>query len=296
MNLNINKYFEIIMQWLLDSGIKILIIIIVTLFALRVAKILSVKIFTPFKKRKKDAEFTKRMDTISSVFRYVLFSAILITSAIIILDQVGIAIAPLLTAAGIVGVAVGFGSQSLIKDLISGFFLLVEDQIRVGDVVKIAGKGGLVEKINLRMTILRDLAGNVHYVPNGQIDVVTNMTKDYSRYVFNIGVAYKEDVDQVIEIIKQVDEDLKNDPEFEGDILEPMEILGLDEFADSAVIIKCRTTTKPIKQWRIAREFNRRLKIAFDKQGIEIPFPHTTLYFGEDKKSKKQSLDINLKQ
>jgi small conductance mechanosensitive channel len=144
------------------------------------------------------------------------------------------------------------------------------------------------------MIVLRDLAGNVHYVRNGKVDVVTNMTKDYSRYVFNIGVAYREDVDDVIGVIKKVDEELRADPDFKNDIIQPIEVLGLDEFGDSALIIKARTTTKPIKQWRVGREFNRRLKIAFDKQGIEIPFPHLTLYPGKDKKGDSPSLKLEV--
>jgi small conductance mechanosensitive channel len=160
-------------------------------------------------------------------------------------------------------------------------------------VVQIADKGGLVEKINLRMVVLRDLAGNVHYIRNGQIQIVTNMTKDYGRYVFEIGVAYREDTDEVIDVIKQVDEELRNDPVFKDDILEPIEILGVDKFADSAVVIKARTKTKPIKQWAVGREFNRRLKKLFDEKDIEIPFPHLTLYLGQDKKG--QSAPLNLR-
>jgi len=159
----------------------------------------------------------------------------------------------------------------------------MEDQIRVGDVVEIGGKSGSVEKISLKTTVLRDMSGNVHYVPNGQISVVTNMTKEYSRYVFEIGVAYKEDVDEVMEIIKKIDEEMRYDPEFKDDILEPIEVLGVDQFANSAVIIKARTTTLPVKQWRVAREFNRRIKKRFDELKIEIPFPHVTVYMGEGK-------------
>jgi small conductance mechanosensitive channel len=162
----------------------------------------------------------------------------------------------------------------------------------VGDVVEIAGKTGIVERMNLKMTILRDLAGNVHFVPNGEINVVTNMTKGYSRYVFDIGVAYREDVDEVMNIMKAVDEEMRNDPEFAKDILEPLEIFGLDQFADSALIIKARTTTKPIKQWRVAREFNRRLKKKFDERNIEIPFPHLTLYMGKDKQDQSPPLYV----
>jgi small conductance mechanosensitive channel len=146
------------------------------------------------------------------------------------------------------------------------------------------------------MVVLRDLAGSVHYVRNGQIQVVTNMTKDYGRYVFEIGVAYREDVDHVIEVVKQVDEEMRNDPLFKEDILEPIEILGLDQFANSAVIIKARTKTKPIKQWAVGREFNKRLKKRFDKENIEIPFPHLTLYMGQDKEGKSPPLNISVKE
>jgi small-conductance mechanosensitive channel len=146
--------------------------------------------------------------------------------------------------------------------------------------------------MTLRMVVLRDLAGNVHYVRNGQIQVVTNMTKEYGRYVFDIGVAYREDVDEVIEVVKEVDEDLRRDPKFRDDILEPIEILGLDQFADSAVIIKARTKTKPIMQWAVGREFNRRLKKKFDEKNIEIPFPHMTVYMGQDKEGKSPPLHV----
>jgi len=170
----------------------------------------------------------------------------------------------------------------------------MEDQIRVGDVVQIAGEGGLVEKINLKTTTLRDLSVNVHFVPNGKIDVITNMTKDYSRYVFEIGVAYREDVDEVIQVIKKVDVELRNDPAFKNDILEPIEVLGLDQFGNSSLIIKARTTTMPIKQWGVAREFNRRLKKKFDERNIEIPFPHITSYLGQDKKGQSPPLHVSI--
>ena len=226
--------------------------------------------------------------------RYALIVLILIVATMIILKELGVEIGPLLAAAGIVGLAVGFGAQSLVKDVISGFFILLEDQVRVGDVVQIAGKTGVVEKIHLKTTILRDLSGNVHFVPNGQIDSVTNMTKEYSRYVFDIGVAYREDADEVMNVIKEVDEELRKDPAFKDEILEPIEVLGLDEFADSAIIIKARTTTKPIKQWYVGREFKRRLKKKFDEKDIEIPFPHVTLYMGQDKQGQSPPVHVSL--
>jgi small conductance mechanosensitive channel len=168
----------------------------------------------------------------------------------------------------------------VVKDVISGFFLLLENQVRVGDVVVIGGTGGLVEAITLRTLVLRDLAGNVHIIPHGGVNQVTNMTKDYSRCVFDVGVAYREDPDHVMAVLQEIGAELQRDPAFSPDILAPLEMLGVDKLDDSAVIIKCRMTTKPIQQWRIAREMNRRIKKTFDARGIEIPFPHRTLYWG----------------
>jgi moderate conductance mechanosensitive channel len=290
--MDVQAFLQKGIDWLLSSGINTLLVLILTGIALKAAKVLSSRLISLALRQKEDPEFQKRTQTLGSIVRYVLVIAILIVAAMTVLKELGVEIAPVLAAAGIVGLAVGFGAQSLVKDVISGFFILLEDQIRVGDVVQIAGKGGLVEKINLKTTILRDLAGNVHYVPNGTIDVVTNMTKDFSRYVFDIGVAYREDVDEVIGVIKEVDEELRKDPDYKDDIIEPIEILGLDQFADSAVIVKARTTTMPIKQWRVGREFNRRLKKKFDERNIEIPFPHVTLYMGQDKESQAPPLRI----
>lgn len=293
--MELNAYLQKITVWLLTSGLHILLISVLALVALKGARIFSTHLIGMIARQKEDPEFQKRTQTLGSIVRYVLIIAVVAVAAMMILKEFGVEIGPLLAAVGIVGLAVGFGAQSLVKDVISGFFILLEDQIRVGDVIQVAGKGGLVERISLKTVMLRDLAGNVHYVPNGQIDVVTNMTKEYSRFVFDIGVAYREDVDEVIEVIKSVDEALRKDPEFKDDILEPIEVLGLDQFAGSAVIIKARTTTKPIKQWRIGREFNRRLKKAFNERNIEIPFPHVTLYMGENKKGDSPPLRILMK-
>lgn len=287
-----NEILQLTTTWLLTSGLRILVIIIILLIALRLAKVLARRIFRVFLKGEVDGEVRKRADTLGSLLRYVLSVSIMLTAFVMILGELGIEIGPILAAAGVVGLALGFGSQHIVQDIISGFFILLDDEIRVGDVVKTAGKDGIVEKVNLRMTVLRDFAGNVHYIRNGQIDIVTNMTKDYSRYVFDIGVAYREDVDEVAEVIKQVDEELRNDPVFSAYILEPIEIMGLDQFADSALIIKARTKTRPIKQWKVAREFNKRLKKAFDERDIEIPFPHLTLYAGQDKKGQAPPIHV----
>jgi len=283
-------------NWFISTGLRIFLIAIVTLIVIKGIKVFTNRLSTLFSKQKVDEESKKRAATLSSVIRHVLVVVILVVAAITILGQLGVQIGPVLAAAGIAGLAVGFGAQSLVKDVINGFFILLEDQIRVGDVVQIAGKGGLVEKVNLKMTILRDFSANVHYIPNGNIDVVTNMTKDYSRYVFDIGVAYREDVDEVMKVIREVDEEMQNDSSCSEDILEPLEIFGLDQFADSAIIVKARYKTKPIKQWGVAREFNRRLKKKFDEKNIEIPFPHVTLYMGEDKQGEAAPMRISIKE
>jgi small conductance mechanosensitive channel len=224
----------------------------------------------------------------------VLRVVILAVAAFMVLEKLGVPVAPILTAAGVVGLAVGFGAQNLVQDFITGFFLLLEDQIRVGDVVSIGDKGGFVERINLRMVVLRGLDGSVCFIRNGKIDVVTNMTKEFSHYVISIGVSYRENVDEVIKVLQDIDADLRKDPAFKDDILAPLEVLGLDSFGDSAVNIKARTKTKPIQQWRIGREFNRRIKIKFDELGIEIPFPHQTIYFGKDKAGKAPALNVEM--
>jgi small-conductance mechanosensitive channel len=191
-------------------------------------------------------------------------------------------IAPILASAGILGLAVGFGAQELVRDFISGFFILLENQIRAGDIAIIDGTGGLVEKIELRTINLRDFSGTVHVFQNGKISNLANMTKEWSAMVFDIGVAYKENTQQVMDLMKQVGDEMQNNPEFKDDIIEPIEVFGLDQFGDSALIIKARIKTKPIQQWRIGRAYRKRLKEVFDKHNIEIPFPHTTVYWGEE--------------
>jgi small conductance mechanosensitive channel len=292
--MDFQTYFQMAGQWLFTSGLRIVLILGLTIVAFKAARILSTKLLSIVKNKETDIEAMKRVDTLASVIRYIFTIAIFMVATMMVLRELGIEIGPILAAAGIVGLAVGFGAQNLVQDVIGGFFILLEDQIRVGDVVQIAGKAGLVERVTLRMTILRDLAGHVHYVRNGQIDVVTNMTKEFSFYVFEIGVAYRENVDEVCEVIKMVDEDVRSDPEYQSDILEPIEILGLDRFADSAIVIKARIKTLPVKQFRVGREFNRRLKKMFDERDIEIPFPHLTLYMGKDKRDQAPPLRVAL--
>ena len=222
-----------------------------------------------------------RVRTLMSVLWTIVVVLVWFTAILTILGQVGVNVAPILASAGVVGLAVGFGAQNLVKDFVSGFFLILENQVRVGDVAIINGTGGLVEAITFRTIILRDQSATVHVFPNGSINTLSNMTKDWSAYLMDIGVAYKEDTDRVVDVMRRVAAELQTEPEYGSVMLEPLEIIGVDSFADSAVVIKARLKTLPIKQWMVGREYRRRLKKAFDAERIEIPFPHRTLYMGE---------------
>jgi small conductance mechanosensitive channel len=235
-------------------------------------------------------ESEKRVETLIRLIRQAALLAIGVTVALIILRELGIEIGPIIAGAGVLGLAVGIGAQNLVRDLIAGFFIILENQIRVGDVAVINGTGGLVERIKFRTTVLRDLGGVVHVFPNGAITTLSNLTNEWSAYVFDIGVAYKEDTDRVIEIMKEVGAGLKKDPRVGRNMLEEPEIFGVDKFADSSVVIKGRIRTRPIKQWEVGREYLRRIKQAFDREGIEIPFPHRSIYFGE----KSRPFDLEL--
>ena len=286
--MNLEKYVDFdkiipaILEWLATSGLRILLIVIVMIVAMRVARIISNRLFE-FIGGKSDQETKKRADTLGAVVRYALVVTLLGVAFVMILGEFGVEIGPVLAAAGVVGLAVGFGAQSLVKDVINGFMILLDDQIRVGDVVKLDGQGGFVEKVNLRYIRLRDLGGNVHFIRCGDIQRITNMTKEFAFALFDVGVSYRENVDEVIKVIKEVAEELQSDDTWKTDIIEPMEVLGVDKFADSAVVIKARMKTKPIRQWAVMREYNRRLKLRFDELDIEIPFPHMTLYAGVNK-------------
>lgn len=236
-------------------------------------------------------ESAKRIQTLIRLIRQAVRLSIWGATALIVLAQMGVDIGPILAGAGILGLAVGFGAQNLVRDIITGFFMILENQVRVGDVAVINGTGGLVEKINFRTIVLRDLSGVVHIFPNGTISTVSNMTNDWSAYVFDIGVAYKENTDEVVAVIKDVCANLRKDDTVGRNIIEDAEIFGVDKLDDSAVVIKGRIKTKPIQQWAVGREFLRRVKLAFDEKGIEIPFPHMSVYVG----SQSKPLDVMLK-
>lgn len=201
--------------------------------------------------------------------------------AIVVLDQLGLDVRPILAGAGILGLAVGFGAQNLVRDLIGGFFIILENQVRVGDVAVVNGTGGLVESITFRTITLRDVAGVVHIFPNGTITTLSNMTKDWSAYVLDIGVAYQEDTDRVVAAMREVDEELRREPGFAGRMLEPIEILGVDDFGEAAVVVKARLKTRPMEQWTVGREYRRRLKKAFDARKIEMPRAYRSLLVAE---------------
>jgi small-conductance mechanosensitive channel len=237
------------------------------------------------------SESAKRAETLVRLLRQGVIIMLWVVAGLIILREVGVEIAPILASAGIAGLAVGFGAQNLVRDVISGFFMILENQVRVGDVAVVNGTGGLVERVNFRTIVLRDLSGTVHVFPNGTVNTVANLTREWSAYVFDIGVAYKEDVDRVIGIMREIGAELRADPEFGPLMVDDIEVFGVDDFADSAVMIKGRLKTKPIKQWDVGREYRRRLKNVFDREGIEIPFPHRTLYFGEQGSDLARLLD-----
>lgn len=233
-----------------------------------------------------------RVRTLLPVIRNLIFFAVLLLCSMILLSELGVDIVPLLAGAGVLGIAIGFGAQTMVKDFLTGFTIVLEDLLQVGDVVSVGGRTGLVERITLRKIQLRNLDGTVHTIPHSEVSVVDNLTKGHSFYLLDVGVAYGEDTDRVIECLKQIDEEIRDDEDFGDSILEPLQILGVEKFADSAVIVRVRTKTKPHDKWKVGREFNRRIKQTFDKEGIEIPFPHRTIYFGaEEKKLEEQAVE-----
>jgi len=272
--------------------LHVLLILLLAWLALNVARRGLRKIRQVLEERSASPDDQKRIRTLARVFRYVANVAIGLVAGMLVLSELGISITPILATAGVAGIAIGFGAQSLVKDYFSGIFLLVEDQIRQGDVVAIADKAGLVEEITLRYVRLRDYEGNVHFVPNGAIGAVTNRSRDFAFAVIDAGVAYRENVDEALEVMRQVGEEMRADSSFGPRILEPIEIVGVENWADSAVILRCRLKVKPLEQWNVRREFLRRLKRAFDERGIEIPFPHLTLYAGQNKDGSAPPLRI----
>ncbi len=261
------------------------VIVVVTLVIWEVISLIIERTVTD-KDEEGNLRLSNRARTLLNIARSFLLVFLSLIALFLILSELGLNIAPLLAGAGVIGLAIGFGSQKLVQDIITGLFVLLGDTMRVGDVVEVAGRTGVVEEMTMRTVVLREYAGRVHTIPYNSIDTVTNYTKDFSYAVFDIGVAYRESVDHVMEVLREIGREMNRDPYFRRLILEPLDVAGVDQFADSAVVIKARIKTRPLKQWEVGREFNRRVKNRFDELGIEIPFPHQTLYFGADKEGK----------
>lgn len=227
----------------------------------------------------KDAAAAKsaRVRTLLPMLRTVLTGAIGITVVLIILSEIGVNVAPLLAGAGVVGLAIGFGSQTLVRDIITGIFLLAEDAVSVGDVVSLGGLSGVVEQLSIRSIKLRALDGSVHIIPFSAVTTVTNMTRDFSQAVMDVSVAYHEDTDRVSEVLRDIGREMREDARWGAVIRDDLEIMGVHALADSGVVIRCRFKTEPMQRWNVQREFFRRMKKRFDEEGIEIPFPHRKL-------------------
>jgi small-conductance mechanosensitive channel len=285
MEETIKNWSDLIIPWLLSHGIKILIIAIAAYLLNKIlAKIIKKAVRMAVKADSTISEEAakKREDTLTRIFNGALRIVILTIAILMILPEFGLEIGPILAGAGIVGLAFGFGGQYLIRDVITGLFIILENQYRIGDVVSIDGTGGLVQDISLRKTTLRDLDGTVHHMPHGSITNVANLSKDWARVNLDMGIAYDTDLEHLIEVIDRTGNELAQDPAFKDSIISPPKFLRVNEFADSAIIVKILGETKPLKQWEITGEYRKRLKIAFDKEGIEIPFPQRVIHQAKD--------------
>jgi small-conductance mechanosensitive channel len=283
------ELLKTVSSWLTTSGIKIIGILITLIILSQISKWI-VKWLERFIRKRNPlqaVEAKKRAETLGKILRNTLLTVIAFIAALMILGELGIQLGPLLATAGIGAVVLGFGAQSLVKDVVSGFFIILEDHYRIGDAINVAGVSGLVESVSLRKTVLRDLNGNVHTIPNGEIKVVTNLSKEWSRAVVDIGISYREDIDQIISLLSEIGKELADEEPYKSAILEPMEILGVEQFKESEIIIRMIMKTVPLKQWEVSRELRRRIKNRFDKKGIQIPFPHRLLFWGEPQKEQR---------
>jgi len=265
--------------WAFDSGPKTLLIAAVAFLTVRTVAI-AVKRFehdVNFGTGLDALERAKRARTLGTVLTNITTALVMVVATLMILNEFGVNTSAAVTGAGVVGVALGFGAQTLVRDLIGGFFLILENQVRVGDVVAINGIGGLVEAINLRTTILRDEEGTVHVIPNGAINTLANRSMHFSFYVVNLPLAYGVDTDTVSAILREVGEELQRDDAYMPFILEPLEVIGVDAFEETAVRLKARIKTAPLKQWFVGRELRRRLKKKLEQRGVELWSPQKTV-------------------
>jgi moderate conductance mechanosensitive channel len=283
MDFDIQELMARFSGWFVLYGFKIIFI----LFAVFIVRAFGgsfiesgVKKVTSARRVNKTEAEKKREETLVRIFKAILGVVIWVVALLMILQELGVAIAPLLAAAGVAGLAFGFGGQYLIRDLISGLFIVLENQYRVGDVVCVGSTCGLVEDMTLRMTTLRDLNGTVHHIPHGEVNQVSNMTKKFARVNLDVGVSYASNLEKVINVVNKVGNELAEDPIWKESIIKAPQFLRVDDFAESAIIIKILGETKPIKQWDVTGELRKRLKIAFDKEGIVIPFPQRVVHQG----------------
>ena len=281
VNKYIDKYAELIIPWVLTSGIKIIFIIIGALILNKIIagfiqKAVRIAV-RPDGISSQEAE-EKRENTLIQIFNTTARIGLLIIASLMVLEEFGVEIAPILAAAGIVGLAFGFGGQYLIRDIISGLFIILENQYRVGDIVSFDNASGTVQEISLRKTTLRDLDGTVHHIPHGEIKKVSNLSKDFSRINLDLGVSYNTNLEHVINVINTVGTALANDIEWQDSIILAPQFLRVNDFANSAIMLKILGETLPSKQWEVTGELRKRLKVAFDSEGIEIPFPQLVLH------------------
>ena len=271
-------------DWSIIHVPKIILILIGMWVVLKIAKFIGnrIRAYTEDEDPTRQSEREKRAETLVRIINAAVKVVVIAFGSLMIIKEFGIDIGPLLAGAGILGLAIGFGSQALVKDVVTGFFILMENQFRVGDVIKVAEHAGIVEKIALRTTVLRDLEGVVHVIPNGEMSSVSNLTYVWSRAVLDIGVAYKENVDRVMDIMMDVAKQMAAEPNWKDVIIEEPTMLGVSSFDDFSVMIKIMIKTVPLSQWSVAREYRRRIKNRFDAEGIEIPFPHRTLTFNKE--------------
>ena len=272
-------HLRTVATWTFESGLKVVLIVVLSYALVRTITLVVSRFEHELNRGTGlDAlERAKRAKTLGSVVTKVATVLIVGIAVLTILREFRIDIAPVLAGAGIVGLAVGFGAQTLVRDIISGFFLILEDQVRVGDVVAINGVGGLVEGLNLRTIVLRDNEGTVHVFPNGSITSLANRSKDFSYYVIDLPISYQEDPDRVTAVLRQIGAALQADSRFGPFILEPIEVLGVDAFAMWSLQLKVRIKTVPLKQWEVGRELRKRIKKTFDEQGIEMTFPERVM-------------------
>jgi moderate conductance mechanosensitive channel len=255
-----------------------IIAILVLAWILQIVAARLIRIFRTYMARRTGGDEVARIETLARVFRNTAVIVIFLVAGTLVLGELGISIAPILATAGVAGVAIGFGAQSLIKDFLGGFFLLLDDQVREGDVVEVAGLSGLVEEVTLRYVRLRNFEGHVHFVPNGEIKTVTNRTRGFAHAVIEVGVAYREDPDEALAVMKDVARAMRADSVWQARLPDDLEVIGVEKLADSAVVLRARLrVVPPIEQWNVRREFLKRLKKAFDERSIEIPFPRLTV-------------------